>query len=248
MQDRRAGEAFEDHAIVLGYVPLKESDRLISLLTLEHGRIAAVAKGAAKSIKRFGAATQPMSYGKAQLQMAKAGRSSDSSLWILLSMESKSSFPHLRSSYSSLETAFFGLKLINDLVPEGIVDPPLFKALGRFLRDSDSLNFNNTAGWARVALWVWFAHHLGYGRFEEILLGRWADPELAPLALAFRKGLQQQEPDFLNVFKILSLMREQAGFSDLSLSEEALIYKRWVEVSSIHWDHFETWLSSKKSI
>ena len=50
---------YRDEAVVLRTHPLGEADRIITLLTKEHGRIRAVAKGVRRTKSRFGARLEP---------------------------------------------------------------------------------------------------------------------------------------------------------------------------------------------
>jgi len=52
----------DSEAIVLRTYPLGDADRIVSLLTREHGRLRGVAKGARKPKSAFGAALEPLTY------------------------------------------------------------------------------------------------------------------------------------------------------------------------------------------
>ena len=52
----------DSEAIVLRTYPLAEADRLVSLLTRDHGRLRGVAQGARRPKSRFGAALEPLTY------------------------------------------------------------------------------------------------------------------------------------------------------------------------------------------
>ena len=52
----------EDVAVVLRAYPLGEADRILSLLTEEHGVVRAVAKGVRKPTSRFGSRLQPLNH------------------------------------------------------------------------------------------------------------------------------------------------------------------------------------------
>jgi DNA repair protein RecO (recombination protein O) len=52
----------EDAAVVLRAYPLGEADRILSLLTGEHGLVRAVAKGVRKPTSRFGSRLQPLNH------------------------------------------------------------------------------------------------------------------------------------------------------------------------------------------
>lgn len=232
----RAGALIESHAIVLGFIPLKESDRLAHLLTQDHGRIAAVAPQAARSLKRFGAALEPMSHIKAHLQIPREGREGHA-VWRLERADLQSSFLHFRKSYALLETAFFALRLVMDQIPEGHVDPLLFRALGRFLKYSDLEGIEKYPTYLRVAFWTWFAQHLGLGDLSEKLV-----PTLGPLLETWHNVLSQGEVPFEQLFK--EIIRGQS--KDLTPAQEIEIYEKWLQNSAMHWPYFEQWLQSRR--
>lgn len=53
---------YRDTAVVLRHYQLGEADRIVVLLTAEHGKVRAVAKGVRKTTSRFGARLEPMSH------------------------------------------------------------------------------------------------------------------------------------------------------------------------------------------
>ena len=62
---------YRDEAIVLRTQKLGEADRIITLLTREHGRIRAVAKGIRRTMSKFGARLEPGSHVDIQLHTGK---------------------------------------------------------------------------------------------------------------------------------------------------------------------------------
>ena len=62
---------YRDEAIVLRTQKLGEADRIITLLTREHGRIRAVAKGVRRTMSKFGARLEPGSHVDIQLHQGK---------------------------------------------------------------------------------------------------------------------------------------------------------------------------------
>lgn len=58
--------------MVLKAVPVLETDKKITILTLERGKIIAYARGAKKAGSRFMAGTEPFSYGRFKLREGKA--------------------------------------------------------------------------------------------------------------------------------------------------------------------------------
>ena len=236
----RAGTSLETHAIVLGSVTLKESDKLFTLLTLDHGKISALGKGAAKSVKRFGASLETLNHVKASLKVPCQTPAGES-MWFLEKAELKSQFLHFRSDYSAMETGFFALRLVQDMIPEGMIDAALFRALGRFLRDSKDLNFSQQAPWVRLSFWTWFCHHLGFGDLSEPVeaLFEQSSPGWGKV---WHLCLAQVEPKFQELFHALG----SRPLPTLELHVEIMVYKRWVEITGMHWEHFEKWVSSKK--
>jgi DNA repair protein RecO (recombination protein O) len=53
---------YRDTAVVLRTYKLGEADRIVVLLTEQHGKVRAVAKGVRKTLSRFGARLEPMSH------------------------------------------------------------------------------------------------------------------------------------------------------------------------------------------
>ena len=77
--DARSGDngpvrLYRDEAVVLRTRKLGEADRIITLLTREHGQVRAVAKGVRRTSSRFGARLEPFSVVDVQLY---AGRNLD---------------------------------------------------------------------------------------------------------------------------------------------------------------------------
>lgn len=65
---------YRDHAIVLRTHKLAEADRIITILTRDHGKVRAVAKGVRKTASRFGARLEPLNVIDVQMY---TGRSMD---------------------------------------------------------------------------------------------------------------------------------------------------------------------------
>ena len=57
-----ASHLYRDTAVVLRTYKLGEADRIVVLLTEEHGKVRAVAKGVRKTMSKFGARLEPMSH------------------------------------------------------------------------------------------------------------------------------------------------------------------------------------------
>jgi DNA repair protein RecO (recombination protein O) len=62
---------YRDEAVVLRTQKLGEADRIITMLTREHGRIRGVAKGVRRTMSKFGARLEPGSHVDIQLHIGK---------------------------------------------------------------------------------------------------------------------------------------------------------------------------------
>jgi DNA repair protein RecO (recombination protein O) len=103
---------YVDEAVVLRTHKLGEADRIISLLTREHGRIRAVAKGVRRTTSRFGARLEPCGY--VNVQLAK-GRSLD----VITQVETREPFGQsIGSDYGRYTTATAMLEAADRLVAE----------------------------------------------------------------------------------------------------------------------------------
>jgi len=56
------GEVYRDQGVVLRTYRLGEADKIVVLMTAEHGKVRAVAKGVRKTRSKFGARLEPMSH------------------------------------------------------------------------------------------------------------------------------------------------------------------------------------------
>jgi DNA repair protein RecO (recombination protein O) len=62
---------YRDEAIILRTQKLGEADRIITLLTREHGRVRGVAKGVRRTMSNFGARLEPGSHVDIQLHKGR---------------------------------------------------------------------------------------------------------------------------------------------------------------------------------
>ena len=67
----KKGALFRDEAIILRTQKLGEADRIITMLTKEHGRIRGVAKGVRRTMSKFGARLEPGSHVEIQLHTGR---------------------------------------------------------------------------------------------------------------------------------------------------------------------------------
>lgn len=119
-------------AIVLSTLDYGDSDRIVSLFSLELGRIKAFAKAARTSRKRFGGSLEPGNRLELALQAKQDGLSR------LERVEATHSSPGLRSNLEVLTLALYGCELVEALTPEGHPLPRLYRLLTALLGHLDS--------------------------------------------------------------------------------------------------------------
>jgi DNA repair protein RecO (recombination protein O) len=113
-------------SFVLSALDYGDSDRIVSLFTLEHGRIKAFARGARKSRKRFGPALEPFARIDAQAQV-KQGLSS------LQQADIVSIYPAIRADLGRIAHALYACELVDTITPEGHPIPRLYRLLAAYL-------------------------------------------------------------------------------------------------------------------
>ena len=114
-------------AIILSSTDYGESDRIITLFSLEHGRLKAFAKGARASRRRFGGMLEQANRLELTLQLKQDGLSR------LEQVETAHCHPGLRSNLDALALALYGCELVEALTPEGHPLPRLFRLLTALL-------------------------------------------------------------------------------------------------------------------
>lgn len=114
-------------AIVLSTLNYGESDRIVSLFTLEHGRLRGFAKSARASRKRFGGLLEPTNHLQLQLQLKDEGLSR------IERVESTGYLSSLREPLESLALALYACELVEMLTPEGHPLPRLYRLLSALI-------------------------------------------------------------------------------------------------------------------
>jgi DNA repair protein RecO (recombination protein O) len=115
-------------AIVIGHRPWRESDRIVDLLTVEHGRISAVARAARSSRRRFQGALELFS----SLHVLASARRA---LWHLESAEIVDARIGLRRSLETIQQASLLADAARALTVEGDAAAAAFCAVGAGLDD-----------------------------------------------------------------------------------------------------------------
>jgi DNA repair protein RecO (recombination protein O) len=122
---------------------LGETDRLVTCFTLEHGKIAGVAKGAGKLRSRFGSSLQPLSLIRLML-FGKETRS----LYRIDHTDILTSFQAIRDDWEKLRPALYAVDLVDALLADADPQPRVFSLLERLLT---SVSAGETA---RIELWL----------------------------------------------------------------------------------------------
>lgn len=117
-------------ALVLNLADYRESDRLVTLFTLEHGRIAGIARGARRSVKRFGGALELFTHLSVHLKLKHA-------LSELLDVDIVTIHSGIRGDLGRIAHAAYASELVATLAPEGMVNHRLFRLFSAYLAHLD---------------------------------------------------------------------------------------------------------------
>lgn len=119
----------KDEAIVLRKLPYGESDRIVHLFTLSSGKISAIAKGGAKSLKRFMNTLEPFRIIKVEY-FDKSGKG-------ILRIENAhivEDFTGIERDFRKFSVAGFFMEITDKLTKEKEPYPQLFYILSGILR------------------------------------------------------------------------------------------------------------------
>ncbi|MBL9005815.1 MAG: DNA repair protein RecO [Myxococcales bacterium] len=119
-------------ALVLRVTDYSESDRIVTLLTETHGKVSALARGAKKSRKRFGAALGLFGCGEATLRERR-------DLWLLEELHAQRGFLRLGHELGRFSHACYACELCQQLCPPHEPEPQVYALLRSFLERLDSL-------------------------------------------------------------------------------------------------------------
>lgn len=114
-------------AVLLRAVAYGESDRIVTLLSADHGRVSAIARGARRSAKRFAGSLEPYALIEVELALGKGelGRLQEARL--------VRAFPGILRDLGRMSVAAAGLELVRLATPaHEPPDPRLLPAVTRF--------------------------------------------------------------------------------------------------------------------
>ncbi|MFM7126992.1 MAG: DNA repair protein RecO [Actinomycetota bacterium] len=113
---------YRDTGIVLRTYKLGEADRIIVLLTAEHGKVRAIAKGIRKTRSKFGGRLEPLSHVTLQFHR---GRELD----VISQVETVSTTAPVFGDLDSMTEASAILEAIDQLVPDREPVPQMYRML-----------------------------------------------------------------------------------------------------------------------
>lgn len=129
--NHRPGEAqglYRDHAVVLRTYKLGEADRIVVLMTENHGEVRAVAKGARRTKSRFGARMEPPTHVAVQLYRGRG------ELDTVAQVETIDHFRPLRDDLVGLGRALTMLEATDQVARDREPDAALYRLLLGALR------------------------------------------------------------------------------------------------------------------
>lgn len=121
---------YRDQAVVLGSYKFGEADRVVVLLTENHGKVRAVAKGVRRTKSSIGARLEPMSHVDILLRTGRQLDTVDQVKLVHTHSRLRDDFERMRQGLSMLEA-------INKITPDRDPVPHLFTLLSRALHSLD---------------------------------------------------------------------------------------------------------------
>jgi DNA repair protein RecO (recombination protein O) len=117
-----APRVYRAHGIVLRRINLGETDKILTLLTREKGKLSAVAKGARRPASRLAGATELFNYCRAILAVGQ-------NLDVLTQAEVRQSFPRLRTDLEKITAASYMTELVDHFTEERLPHQEVFDLL-----------------------------------------------------------------------------------------------------------------------
>jgi len=117
-------------AIVLGMMDYSEADKIVTLFTLEQGKIRGIGRGAKRSVRRFGGALELFARLKLEVSLKEG-------LAQLLTADIVTVFPRIREDLVKIGHAGYACDLTDALLPERFANPRLFRLLTAYLEHLD---------------------------------------------------------------------------------------------------------------
>lgn len=210
-------------AIILNYTNFGDADRIVTLLTMEHGICSAFARNARNSRRRFGAALQPFNRVRVLWQPRRR-----SGLPQLAEVELLESPPALVENLEALALGAYICELVNALVPVELPVPEVYALLQFFLVQLPKMHSYELARLLfelRLLEMVGLLPHIGHCAMcweplqDYILLFDAArGGTLCPRCVSDGQGVSVQALTLGSMARLLRVDREQ--FAAIRLSEQ----------------------------
>ena len=174
--------AHPTRAVLLRSVDFGEADRILTLVTDAHGRIAVMARGARRSQKRFGGALEPFAIVEASVAMGagEVGRLAEARVL--------RAFPRLIGSLDAMREAGHALELVRSVSPQRHGEPRLLDAIAALFEELDR-DATSVGVFARSSLRVLAIVGLAPRVTACVSCGRAPEPGQAALFDAGRGGI-----------------------------------------------------------
>jgi DNA repair protein RecO (recombination protein O) len=114
---------FRDRGVVLRTIRLGEADRIVTLMTEQHGKVRAVAKGVRRTKSKFGSRLEPLSH------VALLGWQGRGDLDIVNQVEVIDTFRVVREDLDRMATAMSMLEVVDQIGQERHGNPRLYEML-----------------------------------------------------------------------------------------------------------------------
>lgn len=124
-------KSLTDEAIVVGGIDYRETDRIVHLYTKEHGRLSGIARGAKKSVKRFGGAFEL--FARLSLDFLPT-----ENLAAIRSAEPLTIYPGIRKTFAAIAQASYAVELLTAITPERLPNKRVFRLLCAYLEQLDT--------------------------------------------------------------------------------------------------------------
>jgi len=234
-EELRSGASTSTHAFILGSFPFGETDKIVHLLTRDAGYVHGLARRAARSQKRFGASLETFSHVVAHLKVPRDFERNADKLWTLESCELRDPFLHLRKSYELMDSAFFVVQVLLEILP--LRDPSLspFVMLGRLLRDSEMLSNSPRSAWIRPFVLSWVGEAAGFGNIFEPLEQNFFGRLPRQVLDTWHHAVRAKEPNLKPLFQ--TLLVPQAP--DWKMENDRELYESWVNHTGMTLKFFE---------
>ena len=147
-----ASRNYQVQGIILKQSKLGEIDKILTLYTLESGKLRAIAKGACRPNSKFSGNVEPLTY---SLMYLSKGRNLD----IVTQIQTINNFPSLKNDLWRLACGLYLLELVDSFTVDGGENRALFGLL------LETLNRLSQPGDNELALRYFelhLLHHLGY--------------------------------------------------------------------------------------